>query len=238
MVLLPRCVAPFATTSSSLGPARRPGGQQIDGRQKFQLASSSASPAHQIWIPPSQQLLQSRATIFQIHNPSDLFNFISEDDRLCVIKVYASWCHTCKKFDLRYRKLASKFGDKYYDSSDVNIDASSTAILGEKCSTILSKRGQVRFAELRYDFPQNEELFDSVLHDVCETVSFPYILMYKRQEGKVRGFGCTPAEFQMLADIMADELSRLTEEELEEEDCVVDYSFQRQVFDLGLMGRR
>ena len=59
--------------------------------------------------------------------------------------------------------------------------------------------------------------------------------MYKRQEGKIREFHCTPAKFQMLVD---------TVEELAEDDyyaCCVgvdDVSFQKQVIDLGLVDRR
>jgi len=165
-------------------------------------------------VPPSQQLLETRSNIFKIQNPEDLLAFISEADRLCVIKVFATWCQTCKKIDLRYRKLASKFGDKYTDARD---------------TPAIKQRGKARFAELQYDNPQNQDLCDSVLR----TTSFPYILMYKRQEGKIREFHCTPAKFQMLVDAV---------EELAEDDrdggVSVDDSFQKQVIDLGLADRR
>ncbi|KAL7447802.1 hypothetical protein ACHAWC_000116, partial [Mediolabrus comicus] len=172
-----------------------------------------------VWVPPSQQLLQSKSTIFKINNPGDFLSFISEDDRLTVIKVYASWCQTCKKIDIRYRKLASKFGDKYNNNNN-NIN----------------ERGKVRFAELQYDNPANEDLCNNVL----EATSFPYFLMYRRQQGQIRGFHCTPAKFQMLVDTVEELLAEeeKEEEEQQEEDCVVDDSFQQQVIDLGLVDRR
>ena len=197
--------------------ASRAGGQRHGGSRSItQRQFVSPKSHHDVWVPPSQRLLETRSTIFKIQHPEDLLDFISEDDRLCVVKVFASWCQTCKKVDLRYRKLASKFGDKYTDARD---------------TPAIKQRGKARFAELQYDNLQNEELCDSVLG----TKSFPYILMYKRQEGKIREFHCTPAKFQMLVD---------TVEELAEDDyyaCCVgvdDVSFQKQVIDLGLVDRR
>ena len=50
----------------------------------------------------------SRPMVADINSPDDLKDFIIADDKLAVIKVYADWCKTCKRFDIRYRKLASK----------------------------------------------------------------------------------------------------------------------------------
>ena len=58
------------------------------------------------------------------------------------VKVYASWCKTCRVFDLRYKKLAAELGDAY--------DA--------ETGTDIVKPGQVRFAEMKYDDPNNEEM--------------------------------------------------------------------------------
>jgi len=38
------------------------------------------------WVPPSQNIEQSRGGIFSILEPEDLLDFISEDERLCVGK--------------------------------------------------------------------------------------------------------------------------------------------------------
>ena len=209
LIILPRGATPFITSSTGVEQRR-----SIQSTQhKLLFASPTSTNNNDVWVPPSQQLLKTKSTIFKIQQPEELLEFISEDDRLCVIKVYASWCAACKKFDLRYRKLASKYGDKYTTAN----------------ATI--KEGKIRFAELQYDNPQNTDLCDSVL----DTSSFPYILIYKGGKGKVRGFHCTPAKFQLLQNTVEELLA-------EEEECGggggVDESFQRQVVDLGLADRR
>mmetsp|Transcript_22290 Transcript_22290/g.33037 ORF Transcript_22290/g.33037 Transcript_22290/m.33037 type:complete len:230 (-) Transcript_22290:210-899(-) len=218
-IILPRGATPFIT-SSSVATRRADDGRSISPIQQTQLFVSSTTSTPNVWVPPSQRLLETRSTIFKIQQPEELLDFISEDDRLCVIKVYASWCQACKKFDLRYRKLASKYSDKY----------TTTNAKGTPPAEI-KQQGKIRFAELQYDNSQNEDLCDSVLG----TTSFPYILIYKRQEGKIRGFHCTPAKFQLLVNTV-EEL--LVEDGEHEESCGVDDSLQKQVIDLGLADRR
>mmetsp|Transcript_24068 Transcript_24068/g.37739 ORF Transcript_24068/g.37739 Transcript_24068/m.37739 type:complete len:237 (-) Transcript_24068:183-893(-) len=225
-IILPRGATPF-TSSPSLatrGSGKRRHVESIGSPTppSRPLFVSPTSTTPDVWVPPSQRLLETRSSIFKIQHPEDLLDFISEDDRLCVIKVYASWCATCKKFDLRYRKLASKYSDKYTDTTK-----------GAKSSApSIKQRGKIRFAELQYDKPTNEDLCDSVLG----TTSFPYILIYKGGEGKIRGFHCTPAKYPMLVKTV-EEL--LAEEEEEEDGAVgVDDSFQKQVIDMGLADRR
>lgn len=106
------------------------------------------------WKPPSQKTI---GKIFKIQQPQDLLDFVIEDERLSVIKVYASWCKTCKVFDVRYRKLANQMGD---------------------LST-----GNVRFAEMQYDNPANEEMCK-----LLNATQLPYILIYKGSQGKVADF--------------------------------------------------
>jgi len=240
LLLCSSIILPLATPFSALsGPVARLGPQSDGGRFATQIAASTSSRGDDkeeevVWVPPSQQLLQSKSTIFKISNPEDFLSFISEDDRLTVIKVYASWCQTCKKIDIRYRKLASKFGDKYNNNNNNNINGGTTT--DQTTTSPIKERGKVRFAELQYDNPANEDLCNNVL----EATSFPYFLMYRRQQGQIRGFHCTPAKFQMLVDtveeLLADEEKE--EEQQQEEDCVVDDSFQQQVIDLGLVDRR
>eukprot|EP00577_Skeletonema_sp_RCC1716_P022347 CAMPEP_0113422602 /NCGR_PEP_ID=MMETSP0013_2-20120614/28548_1 /TAXON_ID=2843 ORGANISM="Skeletonema costatum, Strain 1716" /NCGR_SAMPLE_ID=MMETSP0013_2 /ASSEMBLY_ACC=CAM_ASM_000158 /LENGTH=227 /DNA_ID=CAMNT_0000310357 /DNA_START=36 /DNA_END=719 /DNA_ORIENTATION=- /assembly_acc=CAM_ASM_000158 len=216
-IILPRGATPFIT-SSSVATRGADDGRSILSPpiRQTQLFVSSTTSTPNVWVPPSQRLLETRSTIFKIQQPEELLDFISEDDRLCVIKVYASWCQACKKFDLRYRKLASKYSDKY-----------TTNTKGAPPAEI-KQQGKIRFAELQYDNPQNEDLCDSVLG----TTSFPYILIYKRQEGKIRGFHCTPAKFQLLVNTVEELLIE------DEESCGEDNSFQKQVIDLGLADRR
>lgn len=99
------------------------------------------------------------------------------------MKVYASWCTTCKKFDLRYRKIASQYGDKQYAENN-------------------QIRGQVRFASLQYDKEENREICN-----VLKATSFPYIIMYKGSKGKIREFQCTPAKINLLVDAIKEELA-------------------------------
>ena len=127
------------------------------------------------------------------------------------VKVYASWCRTCKQFDVaRYRKIVSQFGDKYDENNN--------------SSNEMKQKGRVRFAEMQYDNPQNEE--------VCQVLNatiFPYILMYYGSKGKVREFQCTPAKYKMLVDAVNEELA---------DDDSGDSEIEQQVIDLGLAGRR
>mmetsp|Transcript_2066 Transcript_2066/g.3540 ORF Transcript_2066/g.3540 Transcript_2066/m.3540 type:complete len:229 (-) Transcript_2066:108-794(-) len=218
LIILPRGATPFITSSSVAKTGGAVEQRRLHGGRKL---FASPTSTNDVWVPPSQQLLETKSAIFKIQHPEELLEFISEDDRLCVIKVYASWCAACKKFDLRYRKLASKYGDKY----TVNAKGATANSIDPS----IKQGGEIRFAELQYDNPQNTDLCDSVLG----TTSFPYILIYRGGKGKIRGFHCTPAKFQLLVDTVKELLA-------EEEDGGggVDESFQRQVVDLGLADRR
>ena len=102
--------------------------------------------------------------------------------RTIIVKVYASWCKTCAVFDTRYRKLASQLGDTY-NPADANTNTNTNII------------GRVRFAEMRYDDPNNEEMCR-----LLNATKLPYILIYKGSRGKVSDFQCGPATFQLLID--------------------------------------
>jgi len=152
------------------------------------VASTQGNPPKGVWMPPSQNKAKRKGRVFSIQQPQDLLDFVSEDERLSVVKVYASWCKTCQIFDIRYRKLASQIGDKY--------DASGT----------ITQKGRARFAEMQFDNPANEEM--------CQLLNanrLPYILMYKGNHGKIAEFKCGPAEFARLNDAV-DEFADLEEE--------------------------
>jgi len=153
-----------------------------------------------IWTPPSQNAAQRRGSIFSIQQPQDLLDFVIEDERLSVVKVYASWCKTCQVFDVRYRKLASQLGDKQYNPKAGNEIISTTQL------------GRVRFAEMRYDDPNNEEMCK-----LLDATKLPHILMYKGSKGKVADFQCGPAKFKLLVDAVnehADPIVSVSSEEV------------------------
>mmetsp|Transcript_12354 Transcript_12354/g.19983 ORF Transcript_12354/g.19983 Transcript_12354/m.19983 type:complete len:207 (-) Transcript_12354:517-1137(-) len=52
-----------------------------------------------------------RADITVIKKTDGLDNFLKEDDRLCVIKLYAPYCKACRAFRIKFRKLAMEKGD-------------------------------------------------------------------------------------------------------------------------------
>ena len=78
-------------------------------------------------------------------------------------------------FDLRYRKLANQYRDTTKDS--------------------ITNYGRVRFAEMQYDNPNNEEMCQ-----LLNATKLPYILMYKGSSGQVDEFQCGPGNFQLLID--------------------------------------
>jgi len=139
-----------------------------------------------------RQQPQGVPRVLSIRQPQDLLDFVIQDERLSVVKVYASWCKTCQVFDVRYRKLASQLGDNF-DGDD------------------LRSRGRVRFAEMKFDDPNNEEMCR-----LLNATKLPYILMYKGSKGKVTDFQCGPAKFQLLIDAV--------NEHAEPEGAVVDTS--------------
>ncbi|KAL7544014.1 hypothetical protein ACHAXR_013551 [Thalassiosira sp. AJA248-18] len=142
-------------------------------------------------MPPSQNTAQRSQKIFSIQQPEDLLNFVVEDERLSVGESHTHLPSSCKVFDLRYRKVASQFGDKYDD----------------KTGTQRTHMGRARFAEMQYDDPNNEEMCK-----LLNATKLPYILMYKGSQGKVKEFLCGPAKVQLLIDAV-NELADPVEED-------------------------
>ncbi|KAI2502236.1 thioredoxin [Fragilaria crotonensis] len=124
-----------------------------------------------------------------IHNTKEYLDFIAQDDRLCVVKFYASWCKSCQKFGVLYKRLATQCGDLY----------ETTSSLSEKHhhdQSQLLKRGNVRFAEV--EFGANAELCRSL-----GIKKLPNVHIYKGTElGRITGFPCGPSKFGMLEDTL------------------------------------
>lgn len=173
-----------APTATNEAPSQT---KQTSARQKIADNSNNKPPQPKgVWAPPSQNVEQRRGNIFSVRQPEDLLDFVVEDERLSVVKVYASWCKTCKQFDMRYRKIASQFGDKYNDTKTAK-------------SAQISKRGRARFAEMELK-GQNAEILYSIIANSKQPISLPYILMYKGSSGMVKDFNCIPSKFRVLAD--------------------------------------
>jgi len=132
---------------------------------------------------------QNRSLITSINGAKEFESYIDTktDSRLTIIKFYASWCKSCAKFGLRYKKLAHERGD-CIDSKGV-----------------ITNEGNVRFAEV--EFGQNLKL--------CRSLGIkrlPYIYIYRGDEGHLCDFSCGPKKFPVLVDKVNEYLGMSQEE--------------------------
>ena len=107
----------------------------------------------------------------------------------CISRFYASWCKSCHKFGLKYKKLASEHGDKI--DKDGNIVFS----------------GKVRFSQVEYG--KNRFLCSSF-----GIKKLPYIQIYKRGVGKIDEFSCGPKAFDSKLVTRLNELLEMSDEEM------------------------
>ena len=122
----------------------------------------------------------SKSPVFTIHEPQDLLDFLTPQpqingdpaiDTICVVKVWARWCQSCKAVQPKYKQLAMKM--KKETASDPTVD--------------------VRFAELEFVRGNvKEELAEGL-----QATKFPHILIYKNMI-KESSFVCLPKDFKEL----------------------------------------
>jgi thioredoxin-like negative regulator of GroEL len=129
------------------------------------------------------------AKITSIHNQDDLFNFLAEDERLCVIKFYAGWCKSCAKFGLKYKQLAHVHGD-----------------IVDKSGTV-QRNGEVRFAQMEYG--ENVRLVKSL-----GIKKLPFVQIYKASTGKIDEFVCGPRDFNEKVVTRVEELLAMSNDEI------------------------
>ena len=108
---------------------------------------------------------------------------------VCIERFYASWCKSCHKFGLKFKKLASENGDR--------IDKNGNIVVG----------GKVRFSEVEY----GNNL------DLCRGFGIkklPYIQIYKRGVGKIDEFSCGPKFFDSKLVGKLNDLLAMSDEEM------------------------
>ena len=101
----------------------------------------------------------------------------------------ASWCKSCQKFGLRYKKLAAHYADWSDKNDPENI----------------VKIGQVRFAEV--EFNQNAKM--------CRSLGIkrlPYLHFYRGAEGRLADFSAVPSKFNLVIEKMHELLDSSEEE--------------------------
>lgn len=133
--------------------------------------------------------LEGSPKITTINCADDLFDFLKEDDRLCIIKYYASWCKSCAKFGMKFKHLAMMHGD-VFDSDGV-----------------LVKKGQMRFAQVEYGD-------NRILCKAMGISRLPFVQLYKASTGKIDEFVCGPRDFQEKVKNKVEVLLDLTDDEL------------------------
>ena len=100
----------------------------------------------------------------------------------------ASWCKSCQKFGVRFKKLAATYGDLIEEGGERIVD-----------------EGQVRFAEV--EFSKNAKF--------CRTLGIkrlPFLHYYRGAEGRIAEFSAGPSKFNLVIDTMHDLLNSSNEE--------------------------
>lgn len=144
---------------------------------KISIAASTTRPVRLSGKATDDEEDRSRPNIVVIKTHQDYIKFLDEDDRLCVIKFYASWCKSCARFGKRYRHLAFDEGDR------INFEGS------------IYHSGKVRFAEVEY----------TASAKLCKSLKvrrLPTVHMYRKGKGKIADMTCKPSEFHFVVDEM------------------------------------
>jgi len=123
--------------------------------------------------------------ITQISSPEEFQKFLMEDDRLTMIRFYASWCKSCAKMGVHYKSIAREVGDHVITTTD-----------GKE---IVVRKGNVRIAEIEYG--ANEEFCKALGIKKLPTVHF-----YSRGS-KVDGFPAGPKKLPILKAKLAHYMS-------------------------------
>ena len=127
--------------------------------------------------------------ITSITSRDELFEFLAEDERLIVVKFYATWCKSCARFGLKLKKFAKKHGD-LVDEHEVELH-----------------KGDIRFAEIEYS--KNMKL--------CKTFGIkklPFVQIYKAKNGRIDEFVCGPKDFNEKVVKRVEDILEMSDDEI------------------------
>ena len=136
-------------------------------------------------VTNERPVVLGKPKISQISSPEDFQKFLMEDDRLTMIRFYASWCKSCAKMGVHYKNIAREVGDQVITTTD-----------GKE---IVVRRGNVRIAEIEYG--ANEEFCKALGIKKLPTVQF-----YSRGS-LVDGFPAGPKKVPILKAKLAHYMS-------------------------------
>jgi len=166
-----------------------PGGAYFSVSARNLMASKNDSGDEKLDTKgPSRRGVSPKIT--KVADMDDFLEFIAEDERLCVVKFYASWCKSCHKFGIKYKKLATKHADLLDNASQ------------------LSERGEVRFAEVEYGKSTS----------LCRSLGvrkLPYVMIHKVSVGKIAEFPCGPKYFDERLVNRLNQYLEMSDEELQ-----------------------
>lgn len=136
-------------------------------------------PPPKVVVPANSRALQT-----ELCTHGDMESFLHEknDDRLVVVKYYASWCRTCAKVSRKLDLLAAQHAD-WVSSSD---------------GSSVTKQGNVRIATVEY----------MAGRELCAGIDkLPTIRMFLPNANtgvleQVQEFSCPPSQFQRLSDLV------------------------------------
>eukprot|EP00525_Craspedostauros_australis_P006656 CAMPEP_0198133602 /NCGR_PEP_ID=MMETSP1442-20131203/59649_1 /TAXON_ID= /ORGANISM="Craspedostauros australis, Strain CCMP3328" /LENGTH=260 /DNA_ID=CAMNT_0043794727 /DNA_START=753 /DNA_END=1535 /DNA_ORIENTATION=+ len=132
---------------------------------------------------------KTRIDLRSIEDDNMFDEFLQEDGRICVIRVYAHWCKSCQKVGLQLRRLGGEHGDL------ISVDERNEVV----------REGSVRFGELEYG--QNLLLCQSF-----GILKLPTVMIFWRGD-MLDCFPCGPKKIPLLVEKL-DRLLALSDDEL------------------------
>mmetsp|Transcript_28057 Transcript_28057/g.46441 ORF Transcript_28057/g.46441 Transcript_28057/m.46441 type:complete len:277 (+) Transcript_28057:201-1031(+) len=140
-------------------------------------------------VSDQDQVIGTRPRIVSIESAEDYKAFLEgdgddEEERLCIVKFYASWCKSCQKFGEQYKRIAREIGDL----EEVTMSGSSD---DEVASVV--REGEIRMGEIEYG--SNTELCKSL-----GVTKLPTVHIYSSKGKLVDSFRCGPKKVSVLLD--------------------------------------